>query len=68
MIFDPTLGPQCVDPLRDLLGVGREEVLDDARGRGWSDEEAGGVNGAIELYYTLTATGVLVHDADEHPR
>lgn len=43
-------------------------MLDDARGRGWSDGEAGGVNGAIELYYTLTATGVLVHDAYEHPR
>ncbi len=41
MIFDPTLGPQCVDPLCDLLGVGREEVLDYARGRGCPTRKPG---------------------------
>lgn len=61
MIY-PTLGPRCVDPLGDLIEVSREDVLDHARVRGWSDEEAGRVNGAIELYHTLVASGVLARD------
>lgn len=62
VIFDPTLGPLCVDPLSDLGNASCEDVLDHARARGWSDEEAGRVNGAIELYYTLVASGVLPRD------
>jgi hypothetical protein len=62
VIFDATLGPLCVNPLRVLSAADREHILNHLRSRGWDDERAGRVNGAIELYGTLLACGVIERD------
>jgi hypothetical protein len=62
VIFDPTVARACVKPLAELVGVAAEDVLTYGRVRGWDEATAGRVVGAIELFRTLTHTGVLPRD------
>lgn len=57
-LFDPTLGPLTVDP---LAAIGRPslEVREYILTRGFSAETAGRIIGALELYYTFVAGGVI---------
>lgn len=68
VIFDPTLGPLCVDPLRDLHAADVDDLRAYVRAGGRSDDVAERIVGALELYHTLTATGVLSTDPYAHHR
>lgn len=57
-IFDPTLGPLSVDPLV-ALSRPSHEIRDYILGRGFSEYTAGRIGGALELYYTFSAGGVI---------